>query len=482
MKFAAPPALGQSAGPLVNHSDTMPTLNRRSFLAASAAVLAKPAVVLAADTDVDVVIIGAGAAGIAAARRVAAAKVRYALVEAASQVGGRCVTDTKTFGVPFDRGAHWIHNSDVSPLAKLATGLDIYAAPRGQTVRVGPRNARDSELENFLVGLVRSRRAIIDAGRGKADIAAERALPKDLGDWRSTIEFVLGPYTCGKALSQVSAMDFARLPDRDSDGFCRQGYGTLLAQLADGLTVQLDTPAKRIAYGKGVGVLTPKGSIFARAGILTASTDLIASGKIEFAPALDRRALNALSNLKLGSYDHIALELPGNPLGLQRDDVVFEKSDKARTAALLANVSGTDLHLVTVAGDFGRELSAQGEAAMVDFAREWLASLFGPGVRGQIKRSAATRWNEEPFVLGGFSAAAPGQDDARRVLMEPLSGKLWFAGEAVHQTHWGTVQGAWDSGVRAAESALRRIGALKEPAQEKSVPQRQRPSRRHRGR
>ena len=120
---------------------------------------------------------------------------------------------------------------------------------------------------------------------------------------------------------------------------------------------------------------------------------------------------------------------------------------------------------------------------MVDFAREWLASLFGPGVRGAIKRSAATRWNEEPFVLGGFSAAAPGQDDARRVLMEPLAGKLWFAGEAMHSTHWGTVQGAWESGVRAAESALRRIGALKEPAQEKSgAPQQKRPSRNRRRR
>ena len=460
----------------------MPPLNRRSFLAATAAVLAKPAVVLAADTDVDVVVVGAGAAGIAAARRLAAAKVRYALIEAGSRVGGRCVTDTKTFGVPFDLGAHWVHNSDVNPLAKLATGLDIYAAPRGQTVRVGPRNARDSELENYLVGLVRAHRAIADAGRGKKDIAAGRVLPNDLGDWRSTIEFVLGPYTCGKDLAQVSAADFSRLPDRDSDGFCRQGYGTLLAQAAAGLPVQLETPAKRIAYGKGIGVLTPKGSIYARTGILTASTDVLAGDKIEFAPALDKRELNALASLKLGSYDHIALEMPGNPLGLQRDDVVFEKSNGARTAALLANVSGTDLHLVTVAGDFGRTLSGQGEAAMVEFAREWLAALFGPGVRGAIKRSAATRWNEEPFVLGGFSAAAPGQDDARRVLAEPLAGKLWFAGEAVHSTHWGTVQGAWESGVRAAESALRRIGALKEPSESKSAPQPQRPSRRRRRR
>ena len=85
-------------------------------------------------------------------------------------------------------------------------------------------------------------------------------------------------------------------------------------------------------------------------------------------------------------------------------------------------------------------------------------------------------------MLGGFSVATPGQDDARRVLMEPLGGRLWFAGEAMHPTHWGTVQGAWDSGVRAAEAALRRMGALKEPKDEKQSPSRQRPSRHRRRR
>ena len=109
--------------------------------------------------------------------------------------------------------------------------------------------------------------------------------------------------------------------------------------------------------------------------------------------------------------------MPGNPLGLQRDDLVFEQGADPRTAALLANVSGTDLHLVEVAGDFGRELSAQGEAAMIDFAREWLASLFGSDVKSAIKRSHATRWNHEPWVLGAMSAATPGDADARRVLM-----------------------------------------------------------------
>ena len=159
--------------------------------------------------------------------------------------------------------------------------------------------------------------------------------------------------------------------------------------------------------------------------------------------------------------------MPGNPLDLQRDDLVFEQSNGPRTAALLGRVSGTDLHVVEVAGNFGRELAAKGEPAMLDFAREWLTALFGTDVKSKITRAHATRWNEEPYVLGAMSAASPGHAEARSTLVEPVGGRLWFAGEALHATKWGTVAGAWESGERAADAALRRMGLLKEPGADK---------------
>jgi monoamine oxidase len=204
------------------------------------------------------------------------------------------------------------------------------------------------------------------------------------------------------------------------------------------------------------------------------STGVLTSDKIEFIPPLPKRQLDAASKLSLGSYDHIALEMPGNPLGLQKDDMVFERADGTKTAALLANVSGTDLHLVEVAGSFGRDLSAQGEDAMKAFAGDWLASLFGNNAKRAIKRSHATRWNADPLALGAMSAAGPGNADARKVLMEPLGGKVFFAGEAVHETQWGTVNGAWDSGTRAAEAALRRLGALGDGDADKPAKRRRR--------
>ena len=139
-------------------------LSRRSLIAASAAFVAAPAVARAQPAaEADVAIIGAGAAGIAAARRIAAANRRFLLFEASNRVGGRCITDLTIFGVPFDLGAHWIHRPDTSSFTGSAStsGLDVYSAPRGQTIRIGPRNARDAELEVFLATLVRARRAIV---------------------------------------------------------------------------------------------------------------------------------------------------------------------------------------------------------------------------------------------------------------------------------------------------------------------------------
>ncbi|MEA2975727.1 MAG: hypothetical protein QOF19_1247 [Alphaproteobacteria bacterium] len=453
------------------------SLSRRSFLASAAALAAAPVLgAVPASGEVDVAIIGAGAAGIAAARRVAAAGRRFALIEADDHIGGRCVTDMRTFGVPYDRGAHSIRLPDSNPIVKLAakSGFDIYTAPADQKVRVGRRNARQGEMEDFLAVRVRPTRAIMEAARGKVDGSCANALPQDLGEWRATVEFMLGPYACTKDLAEVSAMDFAKAAERDTDAFCRQGYGALLAKAAAGIPVQLSTPAAHIEWGKGLEVETPKGRIGARAIIVTVSTNVLAANTIKFTPELPKRQLDAAAKLKLGTFERVVLELPGNPLGLHQDELVFEKSDNARTAAILANVSGTNLCHVNVAGRFGRDLSAQGETAMVAFALDWLTGLYGTDMKKAVKRTQATRWDSAPWVLGASSAAAPGAQSARRVLMEPLRDRLWFAGEAVHETLWGTVNGAWESGERAAEAALKKAGLLKEAPEPQRKPARPR--------
>src|SRR6476620_5331389 len=200
------------------------TMTRRTFLSASAGLAAVPVLsggragAAPLPREADIVVIGAGAAGIAAARRIMAANRKVIVVEASSQAGGRCITDVSTFDVPFDRGARWIHNPEINPMIRLAraAGLEVMPAPSGQKIRIGRRNARAGEIEEFLAALVKANRAIDDASRGRVDVSCASAMPKELGDWAGAGEFVLGASFAGKDLKEISAIDKVRAQDRNS--------------------------------------------------------------------------------------------------------------------------------------------------------------------------------------------------------------------------------------------------------------------------
>src|SRR5262249_60897196 len=139
--------------------------------------------------------------------------------------------------------------------------------------------------------------------------------------------------------SDVSALDFARAWERDTNASGRQGSGALVATLASGLPVQLNAPVTAIEWGgrTAVEVATARSRLTAPAAIVTVSTNVLNARKIKFEPELPKRQLDAYSKLKLGSYDHVALELPGNPLGLRSDELILEKSNSPRTASLFSN-------------------------------------------------------------------------------------------------------------------------------------------------
>ena len=175
------------------------------------------------------------------------------------------------------------------------------------------------------------------------------------------------------------------------------------------MPVALSTPASRVSWSnRDVTVETPSGKIVARAAIVTVSSNVLAAGNIKFTPDIPKRQLDAAAKLGLGSYDHIALQLAGQSAraGARRHRHRAEQFDA--DALLLANIGGSSLCSIDVAGSFGRDLSAQGEAAMVAFAMEWLTKLFGSEVAAAVKKSSATRWNAAPFALGAMSSAAPG--------------------------------------------------------------------------
>jgi monoamine oxidase len=180
-----------------------------------------------------------------------------------------------------------------------------------------------------------------------------------------------------------------------------------------------------------------------------------------------------LAGLTLGTHDRLIFELVGNPFGLADDQRAVFKTSDGRTIALVGKVGGSSLAYAEFSGRFGREMSYAGPAAMADFVGEVLKSHFGAESKIHMGRFEAMRWSREPWILGGNSVAAPGSGANRRLLAEPIHDRIFLAGEALHENWWGTVAGAWISGERAADAALKEIAP-------KAASQRPAPKRRAR--
>jgi monoamine oxidase len=441
---------------------------RRHVIGGLVSALSAPALASRREPDFDVLIIGAGAAGIAAGRRLLASNKKFAILEASDRMGGRCFTDKATFNLPYDRGACSIHLPAQSSLVKLAAqkNVELYPDPERQQFRIRGRNGLQKdlqenrsklELEEFYAERVRCYAAITQAA-GKDDISCAKALPADLGEWRRTMDFVLGPYRFGVELSELSAKEYAVSIDRDAARLCRLGVGALIRKLALGVPIKFFSPATLIDWSeRSVTLATGEGAVTARAVIVTASTAVLASGKIKFRPNLPVAYASAFEKLRLGSYDHVAVAFNGNPLGLAANDVVFERVHNTKTAALFANVHGTSLSLLTLAGHSGAELADKGESAMTDFAIDWISNVFGSRAKKAVLRVHAMSWKKDPWTLGAFSSAPNGAKEARNALSQPLNDIVWFAGEAVHQTFWGTVGGAWQNGELVADAVISRL-------------------------
>ncbi len=411
--------------------------------------------------DVDVVIVGAGIAGLAAAKTVRAQGCTAALLEARSRVGGRAYTDTRSLGLPFDRGCHWMHNARENPFRELADRWGVaYARRRGpRRIFLGDRWATRAE-ERARARFERAAFAQVErVGEEGRDVAASEALGEALegSPWASLF---VQHYTTimGAEPARSSSLDFYNYED-SGDYPVRDGFGALVARYAEGLEVSLETPVRAIDWsGAGVVVDTLRGGISGRAAIITTPTSVLEAGVIRFTPQLPAWKLAAIAGVPMGHSNKVALRFDRDVLAEDFD--VQDNSSLELTAGAPQVPSfqlrpfGRALAIAHVSGELARELERAGPLAMVSFARDQLQLAFGSSLGRHISAYATTAWSADPWALGAFSVAAPGRAAAREEYARSIDERLFFAGDAASVGAFGSAHGALETGIHAARAAV----------------------------
>lgn len=409
-------------------------------------------------SDLDVVVIGAGAAGLAATQTLSRLGKSVVLVEATDRVGGRAHTDTQTFGVPYDRGAHWLHYGDANPFKAYGEGLRdfrIYQSPDQIMVFDEGRRLCSGACDAFDDALTAAEEAIWD-GRVLDQPASN--VVDTTGFWGRTVAFSVGPWEMAKYLRNFSTRDWSCTTE-GADNICAQGYGALLAHSAQGVPARLSTPVSEVRMtATGVEVVTPRGTLPARACIVTASNGVLASGGIAFTPRLPDAKYEAFERIPMGLYNRVALKFSTDIFQTGQEDwFAVERlgSDEGPDDfGITTNVSGTGLVYCDAGAGLARDLEAAGPRASVEHALARLRDMLGRQVVDQSYEGIAdaSAWGREPFTLGSYASADPGAFALRQVLREPVEDRIFFAGEACHVDQWATVAGAHLSGCQTAQN------------------------------
>jgi monoamine oxidase len=392
-------------------------------------------------SEVDVAVIGAGAAGIAAGRCLSEAGANFVILEARSRLGGRAWT-RMIEGHALDLGCGWLHSADVNPWSKIAeaAGFTVDRTPAPWTSDKRDLSFSEAEFREYRAAIAAFYRRLEAAGR-----------------WNALIDAV-STYANGAELDRVSVRDVTHYEDDEVNWRVREGLGTAIAAHGAMLPVVVDCPVTRIDHsGVRIRVETPRGTVSARAVIVTLPTPLVANEDVRFAPALPEK-LEAAAGLPLGLADKVLLALE-RPEEIPPETRLFGRTDRTATGAYHLRQFGRPLIEGYFGGRLARELEAEGEGAAARFAIEELVGHFGAGMRRRLRPVVETGWSNDRFACGSYSHALPGKAGAREMLARPVGQRLFFAGEACSARSFSTAHGAYETGVAAAKAALATVHA-----------------------
>ena len=400
-------------------------------------------------SEVDVAIIGAGAAGLGAARALENSGASVIVLEARDRVGGRGHTIEASPGIPFDLGCGWLHSADRNSFVKIAEQLtfeiDRSRPPwreQGFDAVFPPRERADfiEALDDFF-------ERAEEAAKDGLDRAADTCLEPG-NRWNPMID-AISTYINGCELDRLSIVDFNAYEDTNINWRVRRGYGALMAAYGAPCPLALNAQVTLIDHsGKRVRIETSRGTLSAARVIVTVPTNLIADETIRFHPALPAK-VDAARGLPLGLADKVMLALDGADT-LPQDGNLRGATMRTAMGSFHLRPFGHPCIEGFFGGSFARQLEDAGDGALAAQAIDEIVALLGSDFRRRLKPLAESRWAHDPFARGSYSHALPGHAGDRAILAAPVDGRIFFAGEATSPNFFTTAHGARDSGERAA--------------------------------
>ncbi|MBV9583400.1 MAG: FAD-dependent oxidoreductase [Alphaproteobacteria bacterium] len=403
-------------------------------------------------SEVDVAVIGAGAAGIAAARALTeSGRMSVLVLEARERAGGRAWT-VEADGIPMDLGCEWLHSADRNVLVPLAKefGFEINERRPDWTTRLRFSGESEEAEADWLAEHEAFYWAIHRLAQEPEDRPCSAALPPG-GRWNALFEAV-STWANAAELELVSAKDHDRYEDSGINWRLYRGYGRLFEALAERLPIVFGAKAARVDHhGKMLAIETSRGTVRAARVIVAVPSAMIAEGGLVFDPPLPEK-LAAAAGLPLGLADKLFFHFEGGEDMPER--YLVGSTRRRETMSYQVRPMGRPRINCFFGGQFAERLERDGFAAMTAFATDELAGLLGGDVRRKLRPLRASFWRQDEFARGSYSYALPGHADDRAKLALPVDNRLFFAGEACSLNFFSTAHGAYETGLAAAAAAL----------------------------
>lgn len=404
------------------------------------------------DSELDVIIVGAGMAGLTAAKELEKAGKSFLVLEAQDRIGGRTLVDKK-FAIPVDLGAAWFHGVERNPLVPIADkmGFKRVDTELNGPIFVGSRKATKKEVEACDKTFDEMESAILRQVRMKKDVPVSALLPKNK-PCSDLVASNIGPFENGAEIDKISSIT-AGLFDTGNDDFIREGLGTFVQEYGKNVPVRLNSVVNKIHYGpSGVKVTLVSGEqFFARRVLVTVSTGVLHSGKIAFDPPLPQWKKDAIETLPMGLLNKVVMQFKKDIFKdtPQNSWVLWDGPGNDNVAFVIRPLSAP-VAIAFYGGEQARAFERDDNAAL-KHAKDTLRLIYGESVDQELELSAVTKWGHNPWTLGSYSYVKPGASAMYQELLKPVEERVFFAGEACAIPEFnGSVHGAYDSSLKAS--------------------------------